>query len=103
MFSHTHIVNGTSIVHSHFGGDDGHEHSESQYAVIDMLSQFQSETAADFYLQDILPCTPSEIHIGYSAPAYLSDASDALKLRGPRFRLHVWSDASTMLLFRDKA
>lgn len=45
MHHHTHITNGSSIVHSHLGGDAQHEHSESQYAVIDILSQFHSEYA----------------------------------------------------------
>ena len=34
MFSHTHIANGSSVVHSHLGGDADHDHSDSQYAVI---------------------------------------------------------------------
>ena len=34
-------------------------------------------------LPDDLSFDGATIHIGYSAPAYLSDASDALKLRGP--------------------
>ena len=46
LFSHAHIVGGVSVVHSHFGGDSDHNHSDSQYAVIDILSQFQSESAA---------------------------------------------------------
>lgn len=49
MFSHTHIANGSSIVHSHLGGGKAHDHSDSQYTVIDILSSFQSETAVTFY------------------------------------------------------
>ena len=48
MFSHAHIVNGSSVVHSHLGGASDHEHSDSQYAIIDILSHFQSECAAFF-------------------------------------------------------
>ena len=48
LFSHTHIFNGTSVVHSHLGGKSSHDHSESQYVVIDILSHFQSEYAVDF-------------------------------------------------------
>ena len=47
MFSHAHILNGSSIVHSHFGGASDHEHDDSQYAVIDVLSQFQTEYASE--------------------------------------------------------
>lgn len=49
LFFHAHIVGGVSVVHSHFGGDSDHSHSDSQYAVIDILSQFQSETPVDSY------------------------------------------------------
>ena len=45
MFAHTHIVHGSSVVHSHLGGDADHDHSDGQYAVIDLLSSFQSECA----------------------------------------------------------
>ena len=46
MFSHVHIVNGSSVVHSHLGGTSEHSHSDSQYAVIDILSHFQTEATA---------------------------------------------------------
>ena len=83
LFSHTHIANGSSVVHSHLGGSSEHNHSESQYAVIDILSNFQSETVVD-------PCcvsTPffqlSEIFIGYEAPSFLSEVLPVRTLRGP--------------------
>ena len=83
LFSHTHIVNGSSIVHSHLGGTAEHNHSESQYAVIDMLSNFQSETAVD----PVCFVTPffalSEIVIGYEAPSSVNEVLPVHKLRGP--------------------
>lgn len=45
LFPHVHIVNGNSIVHSHFGGTAQHDHSGTDYTVIDMLSSFQTEAA----------------------------------------------------------
>ncbi len=83
LFSHTHIVNGSSIVHSHLGGTVEHNHNDSQYAVIDMLSNFQSETAVD----PVCVGTPffalSEIFIGYEAPSSLSEVLSVHTLRGP--------------------
>lgn len=83
LFSHTHIVNGSSIVHSHLGGTAEHNHSDSQYAVIDMLSNFQSETAVD----PVCAGTPffalSEIVIGYEAPSSVSEVLPVHTLRGP--------------------
>jgi hypothetical protein len=83
MFSHTHIVNSTSIVHSHLGGGASHDHSDSQYAVIDILSNFQSESAVLFHGF----CTPflllSESHAEYVEPSYLSEVHSVGSLRGP--------------------
>lgn len=83
MFSHVHIKNGTSVVHSHFGGDTEHNHSDAQYAVIDILSDFQSEGAevfccigAPFQLLSE-PCTP------YEAPGHMAEVQQVLTLRGP--------------------
>ena len=83
MFSHTHIVNSTSIVHSHLGGGASHDHSDSQYAVIDILSNFQSESAVLCHGF----CTPflllSESHAEYVEPSYLNEADPVGSLRGP--------------------
>ena len=83
MFSHVHIVHGGTVVHSHFGGSSDHNHSEGQYAVIDMLSLFQSEAAGDL-LRIISPLSySSEICIGYRAQDILNGATSLLSLRGP--------------------
>ena len=83
LFSHVHIVNGVSIVHSHFGGGAEHNHSDSQFAVIDILSHFQSEAAADI----VTVCTPffitTDICTDYSAPEILNGCASVLLLRGP--------------------
>jgi hypothetical protein len=83
MFSHTHISNGSSVVHSHLGGGTEHEHSDSQYAVIDILSNFQSESAVCFHGI----CTPffqlSESHTVYEAPFHSDEVLTSYTLRGP--------------------
>ena len=83
LFSHAHIVGGVSVVHSHLGGDSDHNHSDSQYAVIDILSQFQSESAAGscnavspFYLI-------SEICTAYREAAHVCPVQNTNILRGP--------------------
>ena len=83
MFSHTHIANGSSIVHSHLGGDAEHEHSDSQYAVIDILSNFQSETVATFQDSGTPLQMLSEPYAVPGAPDYLSQVHSAFKHRGP--------------------
>ena len=83
MFSHTHIANGSSIVHSHLGGDADHDHSDSQYAVIDILSTFQSEGAVEC---DVCPAQfflLSDSRHEYQAPSVLGESVQALTLRGP--------------------
>ena len=83
MFSHTHIANGSSIVHSHLGGDADHDHSDSQYAVIDILSQFQSETAVGYIGVPSPFFLLSESYIVYYAPVCLNVGQAVNTLRGP--------------------
>ena len=83
MFSHAHISNGSSVVHSHLGGGTEHDHSDSQYAVIDILSNFQTESAVFFH--NI--CTPffqlSESYTVYEAPSHPNEVLASYTLRGP--------------------
>lgn len=83
LFSHTHIVGGVSVVHSHLGGGSDHSHSDGQYAVVDILSQFQSEDAA------VCPsvCSPfyliSEVFTEYHGSIHACDVNGSSPLRGP--------------------
>lgn len=83
MFSHVHLVNGASVVHSHLGGEVEHNHSESQYVVIDLLSNFQSETAESFCSVESPFFMLSDLCIS----SYVSAESDGVtlvhSLRGP--------------------
>lgn len=83
MFSHVHIVHGGTVVHSHLGGNSEHNHSDGQYAVIDMLSHFQSEAAGDLLRISSPLSYSSEIGIGYIAQDILNGATSLLSLRGP--------------------
>lgn len=83
LFSHTHIAHGTSVVHSHLGGETDHEHSDAQYAVIDILSNFQSECAVAFYGISVPFVLLTESYTGYEAPSHLEQVYSVLKLRGP--------------------
>ena len=83
LFSHTHVVNGSSVVHSHLGGGSQHDHSESQYAVIDILSNFQSESAAGFYSIGTLVFQLSESYIACDVPICLNAEQAVHTLRGP--------------------
>lgn len=83
MFPHVHIVNGSSVVHSHLGGSAEHDHSESQIAVIDFLSHFHSEYAVDFSSVGLPFYLLSESCIGYVAPFCLKGVHPVISLRGP--------------------
>ena len=83
LFSHTHIVHGSSVVHSHLGGGTQHDHSDSQYAVIDILSYFQSECAVDFFSVGTPFFLLSESYAGYEAPSFLNEVRPVHTLRGP--------------------
>ena len=83
MFSHVHIVNGSTVVHSHLGGTTEHDHSASQYAVIDILSHFESEGAVSFCNVESPFFLLSEFCIGYYEPSHLNEAHAVHTLRGP--------------------
>jgi hypothetical protein len=83
VFQHTHTVHGSSIVHSHFGGGTVHQHSDDQIAVIDMLSQFQSELAQTANFEALPFYLFTESRSEYHAPVYLSQVLSAYSLRGP--------------------
>ena len=83
MFAHTHIVHGSSVVHSHLGGDAEHNHDDSQYAVIDILSNFQSEGATGFIAVPIPFFTLADSSIAYTAPSYVDEVVSVRLLRGP--------------------
>ena len=83
MFSHVHIINGASVVHSHLGGTAEHEHSESQYAIIDILSHFQTEAAIDHYVVSSPFVQSSELSFEYQSPSYVNEVYSVYALRGP--------------------
>ena len=83
LFAHVHVVNGTSVVHSHLGGGSDHNHSDSQYAVIDILSHFQSECAVDFSTVGTPFFQLSESRTVYEMPFVPNGVCAVLALRGP--------------------
>jgi hypothetical protein len=50
--THIHILNGTSVVHSHPGSAQNHTHSESQFATIDLLASFSTDIPEDHFNLD---------------------------------------------------
>lgn len=83
MFAHTHIVHGSSVVHSHLGGGAEHDHSDSQYAVIDILSNFQSECAGGYISTEVPFFLLSDFYAECQAPSVLNGVALVLTLRGP--------------------
>ena len=83
MFQHTHISNGSSIVHSHLGGSSDHSHTQEQIAVIDILSSFQSECAPEPFSMDVPSFILETSSTAYISTPYLHGAIQVLSLRGP--------------------
>lgn len=83
FFSHTHIVGGTSLVHSHFGGNSEHDHTDAQYVVINILSNFQSEVATEFCHAECPFYLVSEICTEYIESHHVNEVQDVNMLRGP--------------------
>ncbi|MBO5418845.1 MAG: hypothetical protein J6A22_02050 [Bacteroidales bacterium] len=83
LFTHTHISNGSSIIHSHLGGGSDHEHTDSEFAIIDILSDFQSESPTVFYGIDSALHILSESISVYVSHSYLNGYNTAFFLRGP--------------------
>jgi hypothetical protein len=69
MFSHSHIINGVTIVHSHpfnKGTSDkpiNHQHSEKEYSLIQLLSDFSTTPAVVLTGLSILLCLLQEMYI----------------------------------------
>ena len=82
FFSHTHIINGTSVAHSHLGGYAEHNHSDAQYRVIEFLSYFCSDEIADCCHVEAPFFQLSELYAEYVADVE-SAAVSAFYLRGP--------------------
>lgn len=83
MFSHVHLVNGSSVVHSHLGGTSEHSHNDSQYAVIDILSHFQTEATACFLGSNAPFFLLSESGTKYVLQSHPCDVTFVHSLRGP--------------------
>ena len=83
MFSHTHISNVSSIVHSHLGGSSEHSHSDEQIAIIDILSDFQTEGAVLFHGLETHFLQLSKSYTRYEAPLHMSQVLPVHTLRGP--------------------
>ena len=83
MFQHTHIANGSSIAHSHMGGSSEHDHSEEQFAVIDILSTFQSECAPAPFSMDSPSILLEASCTCYIQTPYLPGVHHVHTLRGP--------------------
>ena len=83
FFSHVHIVNGNSIVHSHLGGGSSHEHSASQYTIIDILSQFQTGSIDDCNHTEAPLFLLSEICIDLRQASPVRAEHDSCTRRGP--------------------
>jgi len=80
---HVHIINGTTIAHSHPGAYDGHSHSDSQFATIDILTHFQTEQPDVPLCCEGSPMLVSDACSEYEDNSHYGCILNAHKLRGP--------------------
>lgn len=83
LFPHYHSVHGTSVIHSHFGGTTEHDHSDNGFAVIDLLSNFQAESAESIHVPEAFFYLACVICSGTVTSPYDDSGSHINTLRGP--------------------
>lgn len=85
QFSHSHVVNGCTIVHSHPSTSDEHSHTQDDLRMLEMICHFWadgSHVIPEDSLAEPLPvCT--ETVSSYEAPVVHAVAPEAFGLRGP--------------------
>ncbi len=88
FFAHSHILNGVTIVHSHFH-DKAHAqkgtHSESELTLISALSDFQSLTAISFFVLPAGLFLLTEVVRIFSERVIASNPVACISLRAPPF------------------
>jgi hypothetical protein len=87
FFTHSHVVNGVTIVHSHpFDKSTEHSHTTTEFQLIHLLSQVLTAGALVFPLllaaYAVVLCTLSEKP---ESPGYTSSFRGVLSLRAPPF------------------
>lgn len=88
LFTHTHVVNGVIIVHSH-PGKDGHTHTTGQIETIFFLSHFLTSG-------DVIPSYPIPLYLCFCFALLVPvlsyrpyrTYSKAIRLRAPPAGLH---------------
>lgn len=84
-FSHSHVVNGCTIVHSHPSSSGDHGHTRDDLRLLEMICHFwatgESAAADDGLPQPVFTCT--ETVSSYESHTMLSVSLPACGLRGP--------------------
>lgn len=83
LFPHLHYINGNTLVHSHFGGNFEHGHTDDEYKVIDLLSHCESEPIGVQTISVELFYLSSELLISYAIDWNGEIDRSTNALRGP--------------------
>lgn len=90
FFSHTHVVNGVTVIHSHShkkntkNQHENHEHNTSQFEIISFLSHFAtSGDLPHLNIEEPSGLWVDAFHPVYRAIFYSSEYSGHFFLRGP--------------------
>ena len=94
QFSHCHIVNGITIVHSHpyksgnGSGSNGPEHTDKELKIIQLLSDFSTTAVAITFVALAYRFLLREIHVSWTADGYrLASGHCTYSLRAPPFEM----------------
>lgn len=87
MFTHTHVVNGTTIVHSHpSDASASHDHTDGEYQVLEMITHYSAtdhSAAVTDAFADVCPHLLEEISTLPEAMPGLHPSLSIQTLRGP--------------------
>ena len=84
LFSHTHIIDGTTIVHSHPGSAEGHQHGEEEALGIELICHYYRDLAADgIFLPKVAFLFLDKVQKEYVSPYIPAVSTLVCSLRAP--------------------
>lgn len=84
LFTHVHIVNGSTIVHSHPNNAPGHAHTDGEFNVLELITHFYAGSDAVHILNldgPVFVCVLTVVSDCFTG--LVSRLPDAVFLRGP--------------------
>ena len=83
LCTHTHVIDGRAVTHSHPGFAEGHSHSTAQFAAINLLTSFDADSPLSPSCIGDVSLTVPESDTTYGAQLSEEDIVSVNTLRGP--------------------